>query len=219
MTFGLGDAAEIGWDGSPASRGNGELVELIGYEMGLADLIHPPRRWEMSTRPAFQFNRRNHDEDILVDLPPETYLTPRFYVYLRGSSATRVSFETEQGSFDLRVGDVPQVGAIKFLQGRASVARAPLAMLLGRGDPGAVDERLTDNDFASLEVAEDDTIWVAYSGIFGRGGPRVRRPRTAGPIPGQRDGPTLSARSTAMSTARRSRRMAKARSGSSGPSR
>ena len=180
VTFGLGDTAETGWDGSLQVE-NGELVELIGYEMGLADVIHPPRRWEMSTRPAFQFNRRNHDEDILADLPPGTYLTPRFYVYLRGSSATRVSFETEQGSFDLRVGDVPQVGAIKFLQGRASVARSPLAMLLGRGDPGTVDERLTDNDFASLEVAEDDTIWVAYSGFSGDGD-RVYADRV---LPGQ----------------------------------
>ena len=42
-------------------------------------------------------------------------------------------------------------------------------MLLGRGGPGPVDERLIDNDFASLEVIEDDTIWMAYSGFSGEG--------------------------------------------------
>ena len=56
VTFGIGDRAETGWEGSLQVE-NGELVGLIGYEMGLADVIHPPRRWEMSTRPAFQFNR------------------------------------------------------------------------------------------------------------------------------------------------------------------
>ena len=65
VSFGIGDKAETGWDGDLQVR-NGELVELIGYEMGLGDIIHPPRRWEMSTRPAFPFDRRNHDEDILV---------------------------------------------------------------------------------------------------------------------------------------------------------
>ena len=166
VTFGIGDRAETGWDGSLQVE-HGELVELVGYEMGLGDVIHPPRRWEMSTRPAFAFNRRNHDEDILVDLASDTYLTPRFYVYLRGSSATRVAFDTEQGSFDLAVGELPQVGAIEFLDGRAAVARSPIAMLIGRGDPGPVSQRLTDNDYASIEVAEDDTVWVAYSGFSG----------------------------------------------------
>ena len=56
---------------------------------------------------------------------------------------------------------------IEFLEGRASVSRSPIAMLLGRGAPGRFDERLTDNDFASIEVAGDDTVWVAYTGFSG----------------------------------------------------
>ena len=166
VTLGVGDRAQTGWNGSLTVR-NGELVELVGYEMGLGDVIHPPRRWELATRPAFPFSRRPHDEDILVDLPPDTYLTPRFYVYLRGSDATEAAFETEQGDFAVRVADVPPVGRLEFLGGRATVARAPIAALLGRGDPGGPDERLTDNDFASIEVASDDTVWVAYSGFDG----------------------------------------------------
>ena len=166
VTVGIGDTTETEWDGSLTVR-NGELVELIGYEMGIGDLIHPPRRWELSTRKAFPFGRRNHDEDILVDLPDTTYLTPRFHVYLQGSAATEVSFDTEQGDFSVRLADLPAGGAMRFLDGRASVARAPLAMLIGRADTGGPHERLTDNDFVSLEVASDDTIWVAYTGFSG----------------------------------------------------
>ena len=183
VTFGLGDRTETKWDGSLTVR-DGELVEVIGYEMGLGDVIHPPRRWEMSTRPAFAFNRRNHDEDILVDLPADTYLTPRFYVYLRGSTATEVTLETEQGNFSVRVGDIPEAGNARFLDGRASVARAPVAILVGRGNPGRPDERLTDNDFASIEVASDDTTWVAFSAFAG-GSDRVYVDRI---LPGHAEG-------------------------------
>ncbi len=166
VTFGVGAKTQTAWDGSLEVE-NGELVELIGYEMGRDDVIHPPRRWEMSTRPAFPFSRRNHDEGILQDLPPDTYLTPRFYVYLNGSPATEVAFRTEQGDFSVRVADLPAVGGAEFVDGRARVARAPIAALLGRGDPGPPDRRLTDNDFASVEVASDDSVWVAYSGFDG----------------------------------------------------
>ena len=183
VTFGIGDKAETGWDGDLQVR-NGELVELIGYEMGLGDVIHPPRRWEMSTRPAFPFDRRNHDEDILVDLPADTYLTPRFYVYLNGSASTEIDISTEQGDFSVSVGDVPAAGTVDFLDGRASVSRVPIGMLLGRGDPGPPDQRLTDNDFASLEVTSDDSVWVAFSG-FANGSDRVYADRI---LPGQAAG-------------------------------
>ena len=166
VTFGTGETSVTRWDGNLKVTA-GELVELIGYEMGIEDVIHPPRRWELSTRPAFPFSRRNHDEDILVDLPPETHLTPRFYVYVRGSAATEVAFETAQGDFALKVGDLGEAGTATFLDGRAAVARVPIAVLMGREDTGPAHERLTDNDFPSLEVASDDAVWVAYSGFSG----------------------------------------------------
>ncbi len=163
VTFGIGDRTQTNWDGK-IEVSNGELVELIGYEMGLGDVIHPPRRWEMSTRPAFPFSRRNHDVNILEDLNPETFLTPRFHVYLKGSSATRASITTTQGKIDFALSEIPTVGEKTFLDGRAKVADSPHGMLIGRGDTGPVTERLTDNDFASVTVAQDDTVWVAYTG-------------------------------------------------------
>lgn len=65
-TFVIGDSASTKWNGS-LQVGDRELLELVGYEMGLGDVIGLPRRCEMSTRPAFQFNLRSHHKDILVD--------------------------------------------------------------------------------------------------------------------------------------------------------
>ena len=166
VTLGVGDKTATKWDGSLEVT-NGDLIDLIGYEMRIGDVIHPPRRWEMSTRPAFAFSRRNHDKDILEDLPADTYLSPRFYVYLDGSPGASISFRTAQGSFDVDLADIPEVAALEFLDGRATVARVPVAMLAGRGDTGPVDERLTDNDFPSITVTSDDSVWVAYSGFSG----------------------------------------------------
>lgn len=167
VTLGIGDRSEVRWDGS-VSVSNGELVDLVGYEMGAGDLIRPPRSWEVSTRPAFPFSRRNHDENILVDLPPETYLTPRFYLYLNGSGATRVSIATEQGDFDFRLNEIPVAGSETFLDGRASVSDSAHAALVGRGDTGPRDRRLTDNDYPSMTVASDGALWVAWQGFEGQ---------------------------------------------------
>ena len=193
ITFGIGDKSEIEWDGKIEVE-NGELAQLIGYEMGRGDVIHPPRRWEMSTRPAFAFNRRNHDEDVLEDLAPGAYLTPRFYVYLNGSSATRVNITTAQGNFSFSLADIPPAGQKTFLEGRAAAADSPYGILIGRGAAGPANERLTDNDFASVTVAGDDTVWVAYSGhsggsdrvyvdriLPGRSAVRQKRPHAVSP--------------------------------------
>ena len=193
ITFGIGDKSETEWDGKIEVE-NGELAQLIGYEMGRGDVIHPPRRWEMSTRPAFAFNRRNHDEDVLEDLAPGAYLTPRFYVYLNGSSATRVNITTAQGNFSFSLAEIPPAGQKTFLEGRAAAADSPYGILIGRGAAGPANERLTDNDFASVTVAGDDTVWVAYSGhsggsdrvyvdriLPGRSAVRQKRPHAVSP--------------------------------------
>ena len=168
VTLGLGDRAEVDWSGSIEAT-NGEIVDLIGYEMGAGDLIRPPRRWQMSTRPAFPFQRRNHDEDILVDLPPDTYLTPRFHVYLNGTSATRLRLRTAEGEFALALGDIPPAGEKLYLDGRARVQDSAHAVLVGRGDTGGPSERLTDNDFASVAAFSDGSSWVAWQGFDGKG--------------------------------------------------
>ncbi len=166
VTLGVGDRAEVRWDGE-ARVSNGDLVALIGYEMGAGDLIRPPRRWELSTRAAFPFDRRSHDDGILLDLPPDTYLTPRFYLYLDGSPATQVTIATAEGDFQFELGEIPAAGRKSFLAGRARVEDTPHALLAGRGDPGPADQRLTDNDFASLTVASDGAVWAAWTGFAG----------------------------------------------------
>lgn len=172
VTLGVGDSDSTDWSGGIRVR-NGEIVDLIGYEMGAGDLVAPPSRWEMRSRPAFPFNRRNHDEDILVDLPDGTYLTPQFHVYLSGSPSASVVVETNQGEFRFDLSEISASGEKAFLGGRAKVQDSAAPVLVGRGHPGEPDQRLTDNDFSSLTVADDGAAWVAWQGFDGDDADRV----------------------------------------------
>ncbi|MBM3815345.1 MAG: hypothetical protein FJW20_27350, partial [Acidimicrobiia bacterium] len=126
VTLGIGDGAETKWDGS-VSVASGELVKLIGYQMRIPDLVHPPNRWEASTRTAFQFQRRPHDEDYLKETGP-VYLQPSFFVYLRGASS-RVTLNTAQGNASF---DAAATEHAMLLNGRISVDRVAYPMLVGR---------------------------------------------------------------------------------------
>ena len=166
ITLGVGDTSKTKWDGAIEVR-NGELVELVGYEMGVGDFIHPPRRWEASMREAVPFRRRNHDVGILQDLPGTVYLSPRFYVYLRANPATRVHLDTIQGDVRFRIEEIPAVGAKAFLDGRVVVRHSAVPVLVGRGGERDIGERLTDNDYPSLAAARDGSLWVTWSGFRG----------------------------------------------------
>ena len=168
VTLGLGDRAEVDWEGS-VDVTNGELVDIIGYEMGVGDLIRPPRSWELSTRKAFGLEGRDHDEGMLAPLPADTYLTPRFHLYLNGTADTRLRIETAQGAFELTLRDIPPAGEKIYLEGRAKVQDSARAVLVGRGDTGGPSERLTDNDFPSIAAFSDGSAWVAWQGFDGKG--------------------------------------------------
>ena len=140
--------------------------------LGVGDLIHPPRRWEASMREAVPFKRRNHDVGILQDLPGTVYLSPRFYVYVRANPSTRVHLKTAQGDIRFRVDEIPLGGSKTLLGGRVAVQHSVVPVLVGRGGERDIGERLTDNDYPSLVVARDGSLWVAWSG-FREGADRV----------------------------------------------
>ena len=171
ITLGVGDTSKTKWDGAIEVQ-NGELAGLIGYEMGVDDLIHPPRRWEASMREAIPFKRRNHDVGILKDLPGTVYLSPRFYVYLRANPATRLHLKTAQGDVRFRIAEIPSASSKSFLDGRIAVQHSALPVLVGRGGERDIGERLTDNDYPSVTSARAGSLWVAWSG-FRNGSDRV----------------------------------------------
>lgn len=178
VRLGLTDTAETQWDGSAEVSG-GELAKLLGYEMRIGDVVHPPDRWEAKTRKAFLFSRRPHDEDFLKETTGPVILQPSFYVYLRGPGTARVSLRTTQGDLSFSGNEIPFSAKRLYLAGRVSVERVAVPVLLGRSGKGPDSERLPDNDFPSVTVARDNAIWVAWQG-FGGSDDRVFAERVEG---------------------------------------
>jgi len=167
VRLGLEDRAPTRWDGS-AEVSSGELVKLIGYQMRVGDLVHPPDRWEASSRPAHLFNRRPMDVE-LKDPPGPVLLGPSLYLYLRGGPQARVRIQTPQGSFEFQPREIPPAAARQFLEGKVSVEHVAYPILAGRGARGPDPERRTENDHPSITVARDDSVWIAWQGFNGRG--------------------------------------------------
>ncbi|MCC6540414.1 MAG: hypothetical protein IT162_22900, partial [Bryobacterales bacterium] len=163
VRLGVADKQETKWDGS-VEAANGELVQVIGYEMRLGDLVHPPARWEARSRPAFVFARRPHDEGFLKDIPGTAILPASLFVYVKGSEA-RLSLRTAQGEFGFLARDVPPGAVRRFLEGRVEVQHTANAALVGRGVRTPDRVRLTDNDYPSIAVTRDNVIWVAWQGF------------------------------------------------------
>jgi uncharacterized protein DUF3604 len=164
LRLGIGDTAETKWDGSVAVTG-GELVRVIGYEMRVGDFVRAPRRWEASTRPAFEFQRRPHDEGYLDDMAGPVYLTPRIYLYLRGGEDAAAEVTTAEGEFSFLVSELPVAGPKELLGGRVTAERVAMPRLAGRGAKSADDIRLTENDYPSVTVTRDGDVWVAWQGF------------------------------------------------------
>lgn len=164
VTLGRGGSEEVDWSGLVEVE-NGELVELAGYEMRAGDIIHPPRRWEAKTRPALAFARRPHDVNILEDLSPDTFLSPRFYIYLNANAATRVTLKTAQGDAAFRADEITVDSPGSFVDGRLMVERSAFPVLVGRGGESPASQRLTDNDYASIAATASGDIWVAWTGF------------------------------------------------------
>ncbi len=192
MRLGIGDEAETRWDGAVSVSG-GELEGVIGYETRVGDFVRPPRRWEASTRAAFPFQRRPHDEGFLTDMARPVYLTPRIYLYLSGGEDVSATVSTAQGEFRFRVSEIPAAGPKLLLDGRVSVERVAMPALAGRGETTADSERLTENDFPSVTVTKDGDVWIAWQGFrpwedrvyaekLGAGGPPHRVSSSAGDV-------------------------------------
>ncbi|MBI3208884.1 MAG: hypothetical protein HYZ37_08280, partial [Candidatus Solibacter usitatus] len=163
VKLGVTDQAETQWDGNVSVAG-GELVKVIGYDMRIGDIVHPPNRWEARTRKAFQFQRRPHDEDYLKDIPGANLLTPSLFVYLRGAASAKISLVTVQGNAEINASEIPFGGRRALLNGKITIERVAMPVLAGRSQKGADSQRLTDNDLPGVTVAHDNATWATWQG-------------------------------------------------------
>ena len=168
VTLGLQDTRPTSWDGSVQVEA-GNLLALIGREFRVGDVVHPPNRWEASSRLGFRVAQRLMYEQYFQTPGDLLVLEPSIYLFLEAGPATRVAVDTLNGRFAFTALDLA-VGETKgFLGGSATVQRTVVPRLMGRDGPVRTKSRRADHDHPSVSVGSDGSLWVAWQAYTGDG--------------------------------------------------
>ena len=152
LLFGIRDDDARAWDGSLRVSG-GRLTRLRGWRLqgrGRAQR----GGWTAKSRP--RPGRRN-GRRIRRSRGPVGVIAE-----VRGGPETRISVETQQGSFDFALSDLKATAPTTFLKGGASAQLIPAFRQLTRGP--------TDDDYPALAATKDGGAWVAFVS-YTRGNP------------------------------------------------
>ena len=179
VTLGVGDSKATTWDGQ-ASLPSGREVRVVGYDFRYGDVVHPPNRWEASSRAGYQVPPRTLYEEYFEPPGEGGILPTSLLLFLGPPGKEEVRIETEQGEFSINPGVLSAGSSRSFLDDRVRVERVVLPTLLGRpvSNEGA---RRADHDYPSTALAPNGTSWVAWQAWDGESD-RVLAQQIGGPV-------------------------------------
>ena len=149
VQFGITDRAGRPWDGSVTAAG-GEIVSVRNWRPRPGDKVEKTT-WVLSTRQGPNFQRRAWEKEATT--PPQPYVNvPGVIIDVRGSDA-RLSFQTKNGSFNLRTADVKTAAPLKLLNGAVEVDRVAGAESLSVSD--------SESEFATVAAGPAGDAWTA----------------------------------------------------------
>jgi hypothetical protein len=152
VEFGATDAAPRDWSGKLSVSG-GEIVALRDWRPRPGHAIEGKSTWKMATWKAPNFVKRPWEKPF--NEPQLTYIrTVGLLIQVRGSSATRLSLATPQGTFEVSPFVLNLGETRKELSGQILVERVPAIERVSSGQ--------TDADFASLWTGPDGSLWTAW---------------------------------------------------------
>jgi hypothetical protein len=146
IRFGVDGVKDTGWSGSIAPQ----PAAIRAWQFDDRDALEGAS-WKTATR-----------DQTYWDTPYEPRMGPtarRAKVTEKGvvvsfDSATPVRVRTEQGEFSFEPGDALWKAPRRFLDGRVEVRAAPVAQRL--------DSAVAVEDYPSLALASDGSLWLAY---------------------------------------------------------
>ena len=160
VTFGHGgtfghDGVRRDWDGEVSIDG-GQISSLSPWKMFDGDRILGPASWRYRSG-----RERRHIKSGMQKLPepPGEPAPGGVFVHGEGSGATRLSFRTLGGDFELRLDQLAWGEPLRALAGAVEIQRLPGATKLS--------ERRRENDFPSVAVAPDGSVWAAWQSFDG----------------------------------------------------
>ncbi len=149
VVFGVGDRAEVKWDGSAAARG-GHIASIEPWRFEGSDAIRG-NSWTASTHIIRLFGGRGLFGNR-VELP---YIANGVVLYLDESSEnTSIDVTTAQGNFTIRLSEIPYGKAANLLNNRVTVDRIPPFTQLTSSPE--------EQDYPAAIADQSGNVWVAY---------------------------------------------------------
>ena len=157
VRFGLTDTEPRAWDGQVSVDG-GRILNLRSWRPHPGDRLEGTTGWRLSSRAGLNFQKRAWEPE--PNEGRQSYINPTgLIIDVQSSGSTRLRFNTKNGSFDLKPGELG-VGQPQALLGGAVVAdRVATADIISSTD--------LPSDFATLVAGEKGELWagwVAYAG-------------------------------------------------------
>ncbi|MEW6303047.1 MAG: hypothetical protein AB1705_06225 [Verrucomicrobiota bacterium] len=156
IRFGLTDDSNTKWDGT-ASVSPGKIDSISGWRFQQTDAIIGTTGWKASTRPLTVRRSNNPAKGKGKAKGAAAGLMADNGVILHLLDVTEnsvVSVKTAKGNFDFKLGDVPYGKVVEKLEGAVDIERTAAT--------GRLTTQRTDDDFPSIAVAPDGTVYSAY---------------------------------------------------------
>ncbi len=151
MAVGVKDTQPTFWDGHVRVE-HGELTQIKGYRfLQKEDHILSPDSWKITSRVE-----RMLEEPNLVRQSPEGIL----FFGVATSPNAKFHVSTQQGDYSFELGDLSFGKQLLELNGRVRVELLPAATKLSENCRNA-------DDFPSITVSRDGTVWAVWSSFDG----------------------------------------------------
>ncbi len=159
VQFGVNDREPRAWDGVVSVSG-GEIVNLRNWHPRPGDKIDGKAGWSLATRKGVNFQTRPWETQSLTGSVPYL-LIPGVVVDVKGPAATKLRFETRNGSFEVKPFEMGLGSPQRFLAGAVMVDRVPAAQTVSTAE--------YQNDFAAALALTGGELQLAWLGYQNKG--------------------------------------------------
>ena len=154
IVFGALRERSADYSGSISLSG-GKLLQIAPWRFFGGDAVQPPGKWKLTIKRTLLESQPDQPRPLSTpgQIPMLAEAGVTITVDAPATSTARIT--TAQGAFEVRLSDLDSGRTLSFLDGDVLVHRTPTPQQISRPADG-------QNDYPSLAVARNGTVWVAW---------------------------------------------------------
>ncbi len=154
IIFGALQERSADYSGAVSITG-GKLVRVAPWRFFGSDAIEPPDKWKLTIKRTLLESQPDQPRPLSTPGQIPMLSTAGVTVTVDAPATATARVSTAQGAFDIHLSDLRSGRPLEFLDGDVMVHPAPTPQQISRAADG-------QNDYPSLAVARNGTVWVAW---------------------------------------------------------